>query len=247
VRDFEYILEKVYTIATEMKFPLIRLLNEQNKKIKQRNSEVFLNKIVGNKGWEEFIHYQESFGKSTTSPENDCFIFIGKFGLVYHYKALFIHDKFIGAILFGGFPLENINDFSFWDGIIQEDCESFLVGKALPTREISKKFLYFSTEISKILSEINPHFSNIMLTLYQRKNKRTTLKDLSEIHFLSTSHIRRLFIQNTGTSFSIFYKKWKLDLANELHEGTKLSKNEIAERLGYPENRSFIKNIGKVC
>jgi len=245
VRNFECVLEKIYAIATEFKFPLIRLLNEKNKKIKQRNSEVLLNKIVDNKEWKEFIHYQETFGKANTSPENDCFIFIGKFGLVYHYKALFIHGKFIGAILYGGFPLENIDNYSFWDGIIQEDSKKFLVSKALPSREISKKFLYFSTEISKILSEINPHFNNIMLTLYQRKNKRTTLKDLSEIHFLSTSHIRRLFIQNTGMSFSTFYKKWKLDLANELHEETKLSKNEIAEMLGYSENRQFIQSIGK--
>ena len=87
--------------------------------------------------------------------------------------------------------------------------------------------------VSSVLQIISERFGDSTLTL----------EKLSELLFVSKSHLSRLFAKLTGSSFSEYLKSVRLNAACGLLRDTELNIGEIVERCGLRDLPSFYKSF----
>lgn len=76
--------------------------------------------------------------------------------------------------------------------------------------------------------------------------KKTTLEDAATAVCLSPKYLSRIFKENTGTSFSAFRLQIKMQAAKKLLEKSGYNINQIADKLGYENAESFIRQFKKL-
>lgn len=76
--------------------------------------------------------------------------------------------------------------------------------------------------------------------------KRTCLKDAAAAVYLSPKYLSRIFKQSTGTRFSDFRLKIKIDEAKTILSTTDYNINQVSEKLGYQNAESFIRIFKKI-
>ncbi len=76
--------------------------------------------------------------------------------------------------------------------------------------------------------------------------KKIFLKDVSDIVFLSPKYLSRIFKEYTGTNFNEYKLKVKTEKAKELLTKTGCNINQIADKLGYENTESFIRQFKKI-
>ncbi|MEW6088343.1 MAG: response regulator [bacterium] len=76
--------------------------------------------------------------------------------------------------------------------------------------------------------------------------KKTCLYDVSRIVGLSPKYLSRIFKENTGVNFSEYRLRLKMGKAKELLLNSGYNINQIAEKLGYENAESFIRQFNKL-
>nr|WP_255570835.1 AraC family transcriptional regulator [Cohnella sp. CFH 77786] len=69
---------------------------------------------------------------------------------------------------------------------------------------------------------------------------RITARQAAAEAGVSTRHFHRLFVRETGSTFSEFLQKLRIEKSRELLTGTRLSVQEIAEAVGYQDKKHFL-------
>jgi YesN/AraC family two-component response regulator len=77
-------------------------------------------------------------------------------------------------------------------------------------------------------------------------DKALTLEDAALVASLSPKYLSRLFKQETHQSFTDFRLSLRMEKARELLETTHLHIGEIADKLGYESEESFVKMFKKI-
>jgi len=112
--------------------------------------------------------------------------------------------------------------------IIERALESKRGGKEVNTGDIAGK-------IEKIKSFIE-----------RNCYKKLSLTDASRAVCLSPKYLSRIFKKSTGMNFIEYKLKIKMEKAKELLVGTGYNVNQIAEKLGYENTESFIRQFNKL-
>ena len=81
--------------------------------------------------------------------------------------------------------------------------------------------------------------------MYQNKWERISQKKAASLCYISASHFSRIFIRETGKSFSEFQSRLKVEWAKKMLEDTDLTVTQISEELGFGEPGYFIKIFKK--
>lgn len=76
--------------------------------------------------------------------------------------------------------------------------------------------------------------------------KKVTLNDAAEAVCLSPKYLSRIFKQYTGTGFSDYRLRLKLNQAKALLKETGYNINQIADKMGYQNTESFIRCFKKI-
>lgn len=76
--------------------------------------------------------------------------------------------------------------------------------------------------------------------------KKTSLTDVSKAVCLSPKYLSRIFKKSTGMNFIEYKLKIKMEKAKELLVRTGYNVNQIAEKLGYENTESFIRQFNKL-
>lgn len=90
-------------------------------------------------------------------------------------------------------------------------------------------------------SALKPAFNYI----YANKGKNVSQKQMAALCSFSTSHFSRLFVKETGQSFSVFLNHQKLEFSKQLLEKTDLHVAQISDELGYSSPGHYIKTFKK--
>jgi len=90
-------------------------------------------------------------------------------------------------------------------------------------------------------SVLKPAFDYIA----ENKVERITQKDMATLCHISVSHFSRLFVKETGESFSNFLSLQKVEWSKQLLEKTDLSINQISDELGFSDPGYYIKVFKK--
>ena len=75
--------------------------------------------------------------------------------------------------------------------------------------------------------------------------KKIMLKDAASSIFLSPKYMSKVFKENTGVNFNTYKTKIKLDLAKGLLKDTAYNVCQIADKLGYINTETFIRQFKK--
>jgi YesN/AraC family two-component response regulator len=84
---------------------------------------------------------------------------------------------------------------------------------------------------------------------FVKKNchKSLSLKDASDLVFISPKYLSRIFKQHTGISFSRFRLDSKIEKAKELLVNTEYKINKIAYKMGFQNAESFMRSFKKLA
>lgn len=84
---------------------------------------------------------------------------------------------------------------------------------------------------------------------FVRRNvlKKVTLKDAAGIVFLSPKYLSRIFREYTGQGFNDYKLALKIDEAKNFLQTTGYTVEQIADRLGYENSESFIRQFKKIA
>lgn len=77
-------------------------------------------------------------------------------------------------------------------------------------------------------------------------HRKISLRDAAEAVCLSPKYLSRIFKENTGMGFSDYRLKVKVEKSKELLEKTGYNINQVAEKLGYENTESFIRQFKKL-
>ncbi|MEH7387330.1 response regulator [Bacillus sp. JJ1521] len=99
-------------------------------------------------------------------------------------------------------------------------------------------------QTSKDMNELSP-IERVLLYIDHSPAKDVSLAKAAEKAHLSTSYFCKLFKKETGTNFSDYIVKVRLQEAARLLEQTSLRISEIAERLGYSDLAYFSNSFKK--
>jgi two-component system response regulator YesN len=103
-----------------------------------------------------------------------------------------------------------------------------------------KKFL------DKKQSDINGVIEKIKYFIEKNYNKNISLREASDIVYLSPKYISRLFKESTGMGFNEYKLHLRIDKAKQLLQTTDLHVNEISYKTGYLNVESFIRIFKKL-
>lgn len=228
MKNERFILEKIAArLKNNNQIPIIRIHNNKMELLHQWIHHEFFELGKQSKIWIEEMLTREKYSYALQEKDGNSLIFFDKHGFTYCYQPIYFENELVGVVVFGGYLLVMPDELSVENA--HEKIRHFKLPPQLSSREIKQEFSIICNFITNNLKQINPHFLRIITTLEENQAERFTLKQLSTIHFLSISHIRRLFIENTGLSFKCYYRKLKLQQANILQQTTTLSKFEILE------------------
>ncbi len=76
--------------------------------------------------------------------------------------------------------------------------------------------------------------------------KKIGLKEAADVLYMSPKYFSRVFKQQTGMSYSQYKLRIKADKAKELLAETGFNVNQIANKLGYENSESFIRQFKKI-
>lgn len=96
------------------------------------------------------------------------------------------------------------------------------------------------------ISDINGKIEKIKNFTERNCFKKTVLKDVAQAICLSPKYLSRIFKQNTGTSFSEYKLKIKMEKAKTLLVKTGYNVNQVSDKLGYANAESFIRQFKKL-
>lgn len=84
--------------------------------------------------------------------------------------------------------------------------------------------------------------------LFIKRNcyKKTGLKDAANAVYLSPKYLSRIFKEHTGAGFTAYRLRIKIGKAKELLLKSAYNVNQIAEKLGYENTESFIRQFKKL-
>jgi YesN/AraC family two-component response regulator len=125
--------------------------------------------------------------------------------------------------------IEKPIDFNKTKEIIERALESKRGEKAINTGDIPGK-------IEKVKSFIE-----------RNCYKKTSLTDVSKAVCLSPKYLSRIFKKSTGVNFIDYKLKIKMEKAKELLAKTGYNINQIADKLGYENAESFIRQFNKLA
>jgi transcriptional regulator GlxA family with amidase domain len=77
-------------------------------------------------------------------------------------------------------------------------------------------------------------------------HRKLTPLEIAESVRLSTSHLRHVFKDETGTSFTRYLRELRLKRAKQLLETTFLTVKEVASAVGVDSVSHFVRNFEKV-
>ncbi|MDD5730314.1 MAG: DNA-binding response regulator [Candidatus Omnitrophica bacterium] len=96
------------------------------------------------------------------------------------------------------------------------------------------------------ISDINGKIEKIKDFAERNCYKKIGLKEAAEAVCLSPKYLSRIFKQKTGKSFSEYRLKIKIEKARELLSKSANNVNQIADKLGYENVESFIRQFKKL-
>lgn len=99
---------------------------------------------------------------------------------------------------------------------------------------LTHQYIKNSRKLIKVVNELQ-YFKKEMLTQ----------KKAAEICHISTGHFSRIFLKETGDSFTKYYSKQKINWSIELLNNTDLQISQISEDLGFSDTGYFIKIFKK--
>ena len=229
--EVEMIFEKIKTLCdTQKQFPYIHLFDERNKKCTEFVHHDKFEKICRSESWRQHIRFQENQMYLFIEQGQRYFIFSGLYGLIYCLRPVYLHEKKIASLILGGYRLANAND------------SISVEVKGLPQKfyqEIVGDFEEMNAAIGDVFREIDTVFLDIVKTLKSDMTKKYSLSDLEKIHYCHSKKISRLFLKHTKMSFGKFYQKLRMEYALEQMEGLEVSIADVAESVGYSDERAF--------
>ena len=77
-------------------------------------------------------------------------------------------------------------------------------------------------------------------------HKKVSLNDAASVVFLSPKYLSRIFKQHTGADFKDYVLHIKIKKAKEILCATRLTINQISDKLGYQNTESFIRIFKKI-
>jgi two-component system, response regulator YesN len=107
----------------------------------------------------------------------------------------------------------------------------YLTGEAGDTNDPGKNI---NAEFNKLLKYIQEHFQEQLF-----------LRELAKIHYLSENYCCYLFKKHTGSTFSDYVNKLRVEKSRELLRNLDLAIDEIAEQVGYNDYFYFNKVFKK--
>lgn len=217
--------------------PLIKIFDREQKLHDCQYNHEFWDIATQFPYWQDFIAYQIECSFVLLDKEHEHKVIIGPNKMIFGIKSIQVEEETFGIIFFGGWRLSKVNyniDFT----------------PVLPP-EISKEdFFITSSEFSKKVNTLLPFkeklFVSILETLKNESSTLFTIRTLAEKYNCSQSYIRRLFLRNTGKTFSDFYTELKLDKALKLRKESLLSVKEVSMALGYSDARSFCRKLEEI-
>lgn len=111
--------------------------------------------------------------------------------------------------------------------------------------KVEKALMIIKNVLKKKQKEVKGIINKIKYLIEKNFHKNLTLKEASEIVYLSPKYISRLFKEKTGTGFREYKLKIKMDKARELLKKTDFNINEISWKIGYLNIESFITSFKK--
>lgn len=110
--------------------------------------------------------------------------------------------------------------------------------KILLTKLVTPDKTISNTDEGNEYSKVVTNMLQIMKTNY---GMRLVLDTFSEKYHLTPEHISNLFAKETGSTFSNYLRKIRMEKAKELILTTNLKIYEVACRVGYPDPKYFSK------
>ena len=133
----------------------------------------------------------------------------------------------------------------------QEELEAYRrrLHLAESPEEVSSEFMTFMTEIMDRKQEgkkqkIKERVENIMLE--NMADSDFTLDDVASRLFLSPNYLRALFKKETGTTFTEYLTKIRMEQARILLKGEQARVGDVAEAVGYKDARYFSSSFKKL-
>ncbi len=116
-------------------------------------------------------------------------------------------------------------------------------------KEVIEKFLDSKRSRNQMpdAGDIEDKIAKIKTFAERNCYKKISLKDAASAVCLSPKYLSRMFKQNTGSSFSDYRLKIKIEKAKELLLKTGYNVNQISDKLGYENTESFIRQFKKIA
>jgi two-component system, response regulator YesN len=111
--------------------------------------------------------------------------------------------------------------------------------------EIEHALAAIKNTLEKKEKKVKGIINKIKYLIEKNFHKNITLKEASDIVYLSPKYISRLFKEKAGTGFREYKLKVKMDKARELLKKTDYNINEISTKTGYLNIESFITSFKK--
>jgi len=142
--------------------------------------------------------------------------------------------------------LSGYADFEYARQGIVLDVKEYLL-KPTTISDIKKLLINLSGNVSKEpMSEMetqmySPVIKDMIMTIDTNYGLRLGLDTFSVKYRLTSEYISNLFAKETGTTFSNYLKKIRMEKAKELILKTDMRIYEVACRVGYPDQKYFSK------
>lgn len=91
----------------------------------------------------------------------------------------------------------------------------------------------------------NPILKPAFDYIYNNKGENISQKKMADLCYVSTGHFSRLFVKETGETFSVFLARQKVEFSKQLLEKTDLHITQISDELGFSSSGYYIKTFKK--
>ncbi|MDR2833404.1 MAG: AraC family transcriptional regulator [Streptococcaceae bacterium] len=215
-------------------FPLIQLFDDQGNCLHQIVQNTSIACLTNDKNWVQHIKYQERQAHLYMSKKDKMFVFIGMYGLTYCVFPLSFENERSVSVIVGGYILENI----------QQDFTKIKQNLPILSHdEIMDTFVAFGRQLRSINNQVNNLTKQIEIFLKSNLEKNYTAKELGQLFFCHPQTIRRQFKKEAGMTFQKCYSKMKIEFALKEWNKGKLTKFEIAQKVGYASESSLNRAI----
>jgi len=227
------IIDEVWEIFinTDTLSPLLLAIDAEGRKIK--------NPIVYNSHYENLVtvfndNKSRKYFTKIHSVLSDCqsyFYFFDSYHLFYCLKTIYREGAYIGSLVVGGYNIIN-----FENGGTSGTSSKFI---NVTGKEAMANIERDLRNLESSLNKINVSFLEILSTLKKNPTKKFTLNELSKLHFVSETTIRRFFLFHEKKTFQEYYKDLKIEMGINMWKETGNKISIISEELGYKDSRGF--------